>query len=391
LGIKEPLEAFYRCLEDRVRDIGLVACFMDRWSRPAYTSRVWCHFELTAAAAQGGRVEFFMPSAQEASFLQALRRAKPDRLHSILGSFGVTKIEDADATFPCDRANILDAIASRGGAVRANKAFRTQVQEFLLRVAKSHAAEYQEDLCLQRNVRALFAKLGCLEDAARMDEGVLAFNVGARPANDPKVVATKLNLALTYVQLRSFERAAPLLEAVLKSRRETFPVGSPQLIAVMGYLADVQRERGHLVDASILQQEILDARRETLPPEDPKVVDALLNLAATCGEHSRHLDAAALFEEALELRLRSLPPDHLDVATAAYNLAVARAKLGKHEEAAAAFREALLVRRRALPPDHPDVIAASQGVASCLERCKRADEAAAILEDLHDKTPVPPP
>jgi hypothetical protein len=150
------LQAFsFDPLRNAIVESDHVRMFLETWDDPATLSRVWCLDELRTALLLGKEVRICMPAKQMQTFRQVATVAEIERVVQRID------IEQASATFPKDRINVLKTVEDSVGKQALNDFCRQ-----IVRVALLQAAGINDEVQTAAHVRNLGQVLQQLEKKA---------------------------------------------------------------------------------------------------------------------------------------------------------------------------------------------------------------------------------
>eukprot|EP00927_Polykrikos_kofoidii_P052095 TRINITY_DN4586_c0_g1_i1.p1 TRINITY_DN4586_c0_g1~~TRINITY_DN4586_c0_g1_i1.p1 ORF type:complete len:917 (-),score=137.23 TRINITY_DN4586_c0_g1_i1:3-2753(-) len=118
-------EEFRNVFRSRLTGIGHVLALLGSWKVPAYTTRVWCVFELHTAIELQSRdpskctLEIILASGEEELFRNDL--IDGNGLDHVWKALSGINVEAASASFPQDKERILQLVREGPGYIRLNK------------------------------------------------------------------------------------------------------------------------------------------------------------------------------------------------------------------------------------------------------------------------------
>lgn len=169
---------FMAIFGDQIKRAGHLVCLLTPWYSPLYITRCWCLFESWLALAERFvKVDFVLPENERRNFLASLTEKSEsgsglDRVWKALASI---KVENAGASLPADKRNILRLIESSCGFSEMNQEITSQLQSWFVDVAlssNSDPARFSPNL--YQPIAEMMLRLNKLDDAKRVcDEGIL--------------------------------------------------------------------------------------------------------------------------------------------------------------------------------------------------------------------------
>jgi len=149
-GEHVSFDVFHETFRHRVRGIGHILALMAPWSLPEYLRRVWCIFEMYESYTSGCEVDIIMPPDEERQLLLALTRGNSadgkNGIDDLFQAFAGTNVENAEASQPQDKENILRLIREGPGYAELNKQINNYMREWVLNAVKEAVKKTQSDL-----------------------------------------------------------------------------------------------------------------------------------------------------------------------------------------------------------------------------------------------------
>lgn len=133
-----PFEDFRKIFFHKVTCIGTIWSMMSPWNDPGYLKRVWCVFEIFVANTENGvSSEIIMPEEEQEKLVDSL--LVEEGITNLFDVLSSTKIENAVASRPQDKANILKLVEDDFGYtelnIKVNKLLRDWILGVLLTTA----------------------------------------------------------------------------------------------------------------------------------------------------------------------------------------------------------------------------------------------------------------
>jgi tetratricopeptide (TPR) repeat protein len=179
---------------------------------------------------------------------------------------------------------------------------RAQCEELLTRGSNVLSADAR--LKVQGNLAMVLSGMGLTEEAAELQEEVLAGFEAFRPDEHPDVDRARVNLAMTLGSLGRSEASDKLLEPVL-AREELGPDDPVRLLAQ--FQRGMRRAgEGDLTGARLLLDDVLARRERALDPDHPHLHETRLTLARVLfqlGDHEALTHELQQMLAALRLRI----------------------------------------------------------------------------------------
>ena len=228
-GIDVPFETFQQTFQSRVQGIGNIVCLLSPWDEAIYLTRVWCIFEFfTANTSDDCKAFIEMPRATRDNFKSYLLSEKnPNHVQSkIFRVLGNTSIQDAKASVPADKENIMKVIVEglTGGVAELDKKVNELLRKWILHFLKSIFHEIKKEFELKtqaqqgnvassyhvglKNLTAIFTHNGrdlaaALETATWWHEELCLPHFGTEGLTSNSLAA----LSSIYMYQQNFEKA----------------------------------------------------------------------------------------------------------------------------------------------------------------------------------------
>eukprot|EP00931_Biecheleriopsis_adriatica_P066966 TRINITY_DN41183_c0_g1_i1.p1 TRINITY_DN41183_c0_g1~~TRINITY_DN41183_c0_g1_i1.p1 ORF type:complete len:859 (+),score=199.12 TRINITY_DN41183_c0_g1_i1:61-2637(+) len=335
-GEKVAFSAFRKVFHDRVAAIGNVIAMMAPWDAPVYITRVWCDFELyTATTEDRAKVSVAMPPREQESFVEALREGKGvDSMWQVLANLDV---EQAQATMPEDKENILGLIRENPGFQLFNSIVAKHLQAWIVETSETYL---QEDL-------------KCITEPAAASLSSVKFTH---------------QVADLFWRIGNAERALFWHGTALKLVQEG---GHPDTwkIPILQHLAQIKHRLGETAEADGLTKQAEDLARSSSDGELD--FTALEARAQQKMRHNQVEDALRDLEQGLALCQSKAPDDKESLRVFYADIGAAKAQLRDFEGAEAAFRKALELAEAVGNPRSPNAASAWLNIGSC--RANRGD------------------
>ncbi len=170
---------------------------------------------------------------------------------------------------------------------------------------------------------------------------------------DPKTLAARNDLAVTYYDLGDYQTALELQEKVYALRCKILGEEHPNTLRSLGNLAVTYGELGNRQKSLELNEKVYALRCKILGEEHPNTLTSLNNLAFTYGELGNHQKALELNEKVYTLLCKILGEEHPDTLTALSNLACIHFHLEQYQKAYLLFQKVYAGQCKVLGKDHP--------------------------------------
>ncbi|CAJ1424876.1 unnamed protein product [Effrenium voratum] len=183
LGKAVPFSEFEAAFGQRVRGASHILAMMSPWQSPVYIQRVWCVFEISRAMSEQKQLSILMPPKEEVAFRGALFSSG---LQGLFDALAALRIQDAAASVPEDKANILKSIdpdatdfdKSRKVA-ELNKNVREKLQAWLVETAATWLEQQLPDEEVQLEVHNAVGEL-LIETVADFERAERILSAGMR-------------------------------------------------------------------------------------------------------------------------------------------------------------------------------------------------------------------
>ncbi len=141
---------FQSTFRRRVHGVGHILALMAPWQLPEYLRRVWCIFEMYEAYTSECKVEIIMPPEQEELLMNAIVSGAgadgKSGIDELFNAFANTKVENAEASNPEDKVNILSIIENGPGYAELNREINNYMRQWVIGVVSSSVAKTQKKL-----------------------------------------------------------------------------------------------------------------------------------------------------------------------------------------------------------------------------------------------------
>lgn len=218
-----PFDSFRREFGDRVKGIGHVVAMMSPWHEPFYLSRVWCDFEMfTAAETKEVTLTIVMPPREMDDFRTAL--LEPTGVDRVWRACAGVKVEEAQASVPVDRDNILSMIKEGPGFDALNSLIVKLLQEWMVDSSEGYLKQRltngdmdtTADLILCDKVNKMLRNLGHWDRGGQILQEALRIHESAGTLESMEGATL---LAQIGIQQRHNDDYSRALETFTKARR----------------------------------------------------------------------------------------------------------------------------------------------------------------------------
>ncbi|MFE1193485.1 tetratricopeptide repeat protein [Streptomyces olivaceoviridis] len=199
------------------------------------------------------------------------------------------------------------------------------------------------------------------------------------PADAPRIVATRHNLAYLRHDQGRYDEAEAELAHVLESALKTLGPDHRTTLAARHELARLRLDRGDVAYAHAELSVVVSRTAEVLGPDHPVTLAARHELGRTLRARGDLAGARSLFEQVVSVKTDSLGEAALPTLVTRHELADLLLELGEVEQAHAAFTEILALEDRTQGPDHPSTLVTRNNLSRALVELGRLDEAEAEL------------
>eukprot|EP00553_Chaetoceros_curvisetus_P012346 CAMPEP_0204642094 /NCGR_PEP_ID=MMETSP0717-20131115/51499_1 /ASSEMBLY_ACC=CAM_ASM_000666 /TAXON_ID=230516 /ORGANISM="Chaetoceros curvisetus" /LENGTH=566 /DNA_ID=CAMNT_0051662835 /DNA_START=48 /DNA_END=1749 /DNA_ORIENTATION=- len=141
---------FQHTFRHRLQGIGHILALMAPWQLPEYLRRIWCIFEMYEAYTIECKVEIIMPPEQEKLLLNSITSTAnaegKNGIKELLTGFSTIRVENASASQPEDRDNILRIIENGPGYAVFNTEINNYMRQWVVSMVRASVAEAQKRL-----------------------------------------------------------------------------------------------------------------------------------------------------------------------------------------------------------------------------------------------------
>jgi tetratricopeptide (TPR) repeat protein len=155
-----------------------------------------------------------------------------------------------------------------------------------------------------------------------------------------------------------YREAEILFNEILEKKRKRLEDDDPSMLSSMANLALTYQNQGQWTEAEKLDMQVIETRKTVLGPEHPDTLTSMANLASTYRHQGRCTEAEKLEVQVMETFKTVLGPEHPDTLTSIWNLSHTEKSQGRSTDAIKLLSTCVEVQRRKLGPCHPDIISA---------------------------------
>ena len=143
-----PFDEFRNTFYNTVTGVGTVWSMMSPWASPMYLKRVWCVFEVYVANTEKGVTsEIIMPEEQKNAMMKSL-----ENIDNLFDALSNTRIEDAEASKPEDKNNILALVKALIGFNELNNTVNVLLRKWILVTLMAEVDDVNLDANSDNNV-----------------------------------------------------------------------------------------------------------------------------------------------------------------------------------------------------------------------------------------------
>lgn len=202
------------------------------------------------------------------------------------------------------------------------------------------------------------------------------------PNDDPLLLDSMDNLALTYREFGQFSKAEELAVQVLAISNEQLGAEYPVTLNRMHTLAMIYRDQGRWSEAEEKQVKVLEFDKRMLGAEHPNTLISINQLALTLSHQQRFSEAEEMQVQVVETQKRVLGAEHLDTLGSMHNLAMIYNDQGRWSEAEEMLGQVVEIEKRVLGAEHPNTLISINQLASTLSNQERISEAEDMVEQV---------
>ncbi|KAJ1637711.1 Tetratricopeptide repeat-domain-containing protein, partial [Pavlovales sp. CCMP2436] len=194
-----------------IESIARVVLVFTPWSAPVSLTRVWCLFEIFVCVERGIPLEVAMPAAQAKDFRLKLI-LEFDSIDSALSKIA---LDEAEATKPEDKANILRAVGNSVGVGELNMQVLRELRACLVRAGGNALAAEPDHWGLTIGFGRLLQAQGRLDEAEPLFRRALEGPEKTLGPNHPSTLTCVSNLAKLLLAQGKLGEAEPLFRRAL--------------------------------------------------------------------------------------------------------------------------------------------------------------------------------
>ncbi|KAJ1639406.1 hypothetical protein T492DRAFT_1117215 [Pavlovales sp. CCMP2436] len=361
-----------------IESVGRVMLVFAPWGAPISLKRVWCLFKIFVCVDRGIPLEVAMPATQLIDF----RRALVKDFDSICSALSKIALDEAEATKPEDKANILRAVGANVGVGQLNKQVLSELRAWLAQTGGAALTAEPGNLGLTDSLGRLLQAQGKLGEAEPLLRRALEGREEQLGESHPDTLASVNNLAVLLKAQGKLAEAEPLYRRALEGHEKQFGASHLNTLNSVNNLAALLQAQDKLDESEPLLRRALEGCKDQLGASHPRALkgrekqlgashlDTLTfvnNLAALLKAQGKLAEAEPLFRRALEGREKQLGASHPDILTSVSSLASLLQVQGKLVEAEPLYMRALEGRETQFGASHPDTLTSVNDLALLLQ------------------------
>ncbi|MCG3130231.1 MAG: Serine/threonine-protein kinase PknD [Phycisphaerae bacterium] len=245
------------------------------------------------------------------------------------------------------------------------------------------------EAAIRETIGNTYLSLGRYQEAESHLWRVLQFHENTLARDDPKLAASRHNMARLLQAKGDYRNAEPLYRQALQIRRDRFGDLDVRAAETLHHLAEVVFAQGRRDEAEVMMRNALRTRRALLGETHLDVAESLHGLGVILRDTGKTEEAEQRLKQALTMRIQLVGGDHPYSADALNDLAILDDGAGRFSAAEGGARLALSIREARLPVDHPDLGESLATLGRILVHQNQTAEAEALLRravDLHGGT-----
>ncbi len=378
-----PFTQFQTTFSNKVLGIGNVLALISPWDDPIYLTRVWCIFELfTAYKHSSGRalnahdeehqqqqpgasckLQIDMPQRARNALKQFIYDTTDDsdhvrmKFHQVLGN---TAIQDANASVPADKENIMKLVqAEDGGYVALNNAVNDLLRGWLNDMLKEifdhvkteiraiNAADADADADAAAKKQPANNNTGTKDDTNDHESiNNDSINV-SNSINDSKTNKIKNcleNLGAVFQFHRYHDIALDCAMTNLQFCKTHFGEDDIMTSNPMNDLINIYRSKGQLTEAIEIGQKSLTIKEKIHGTNHPKVASTYYNMGRVYSDKRDFEMTLEYYNKALYIWENQLGTDHEKTATIYHSLGFIYHKKHDNNQAIEKYMKAMTIK-----------------------------------------------
>jgi len=242
------------------------------------------------------------------------------------------------------------------------------------------AGEAAEALSAREGMALVYEEKGRLDDALRINRGVLAARTAMLGADHPDTALSRSNLASTLMLVGRHQEALEEMQRALAIRERTNGPDHVDTAQALHNVGELLRHLGRYAEALDHHRRALAIFERELGPDHQMVGSSLENIAGVYLELDDLAEALPRLRRALDIFVAALGGDHAETVRARINLADGLRHAGRHRDALAEDQAALAALGRGMGLDNVYAAHAELGLGLDQLGLGRAAAARAPLE-----------
>jgi tetratricopeptide (TPR) repeat protein len=363
-----PFEEFRKTFYGTVTGVGTVWSMMSPWNKPKYLTRVWCIFELYVANDDDGVTSnIIMPQMEKENMIEAL--GDIDNLFNALSN---TRIENAEASLPEDKKNILALIEGTVGYtefnITVNVLIRDWISSVLFSVVEadkggslnaSDAADYAIKLF---DIARALEKMDFPDDALKIYQRCLTIREKSLGKDHPDTATTYNNIGFVLKSKGEYEDALKMYNKCLTIQEKSLGKDHPYTATTYSNIGLVLDTKGEYDEALEMYNKCLTIQEKSLGKDHPSTANTYNNIGKVLDNKGEYEDALKMYNKCLTIEEKSLGKDHPTTATTYNNIGLVLKSKGEYDEALKMYNKCLTIREKSLGKDHPDTAATYRNI-----------------------------
>jgi len=378
-----PFEDFKFVFNNRVKGIGHILAMMTPWEDPGYLKRVWCIFEMYSAHAdEDTKIEIIMPPLQKDSLMRAVMKPTDsegksglDELYATLAS---TKVENANATMPKDKDNILRLVKDGPGFNEFNSAINHLLRAWVTDTILKAALDEEDNLDKNKNetmsrketatyltfCASFFSRVGGHQQAKILHQKGLDIysTLGESEDTDELKARCYNNLGTEYESLGQYEEALEMHHKCCEAFEKIYGTDHENTSVSYFNIGAVLRKLKKNDEALEMFEKSIEIDKRIKGENHIDVGLSYSYIGRVKQDYEDYDGAREMFEKSLKIRENLHGKNHPDVAIGYGDMGLFYHTQKKFDEAIKMHLMALAIQEQILGDNHPDTASIYQNI-----------------------------
>lgn len=380
-------DAFQELFSKRVSGIGNVLAMMAPWQMPTYLTRVWCVFEMfTANSDTTTNVEIIMPPKEKDSLIQSVQKGTDTQgrsgLDDLFTALANTKVENASASQPDDKENILKLIENGPGYhalnIEINHLMRTWVKNVIIEAVQSAEQRIQNNDDIDQDYRrdqatfmaycaSSFSSLGAHKEALDLHQKALDIYQSLEDYDNEELRARCYNnIGTEHESLAEYDKALENHEKCLEIFERRFGTDHEYTSSSYFNIGAVKKKKGDLDGALEMYQKSIDIDKKVKGEHHPDVSMGYNYIGRILTEREDYNGAIDMFQKALKIREDTFGTNHPNTSHCYGEIGILYHMQQDYKSAVEWHKKSLSIQETVMGRFHPDTASVYLNIGGAL-------------------------